>query len=745
MEISRPRLRGLLTVLLMCLPPLAAGVDHGEWPYYGGDIGSSKYSPLQQVDHGNVQSLQIAWTWESPDDALTGKQTKERPGYFKPTPIMVAGVLYTSTGFSQVAAIDAATGRTLWTYDPQSYNAGRRPANSGWQHRGVSYWEGKVNGKRQRRILIATGIGDLLALNADDGTRIETFGDNGRVDLQAGLISKDDERRFVGFNSPQLIVGDTIIVGCTVYDRPTTSRMPAGHVQAFDVRSGERKWIFHTVPRAGEPGVETWHDEAWKYSGNTNAWSMFSADPQLGLVYIPTGTATNDYFGGARLGDNLYAESLLAIEAATGKLRWHFQGVHHGLWDYDFPAAPTLVNIKVDGKRIAAIAQVSKQGFTYVFDRATGKPVWPIEERAVPQTTVPGERTSKTQPFPTKPPPFARQGVSVDDLIDFTPELRAEAVKIAEQYTLGPLFTPPIFAGENGKKGVLQRPSAAGGANWGGAGVDPDTGWLFLQSSNNASLAAVAPADPAKQQLAFSAQNTAGPAGPRGLPLLKPPYGVVTAIDLNRGEIAWQVPHGDGPRHHPELKALNLPPLGASSHSFLSSGGPLVTKTLLFFNQVQTRSDGPGFSPSEFFMRAFDKRTGAVLWEYKMNEPPHGTPMTYLHRGKQYIVVATGGAGIPGRLIAFSLSASPRATAAATERHAERILNQYCNVCHATGWNGAPINGDHSAWQARLGKGMDALLHNARQGLNTMPPMGTCSDCTEAELKLAIEAMITSQ
>jgi quinoprotein glucose dehydrogenase len=732
-------------MLLMGSPPLLAEINNGEWPYYGGDIGSSKYSPLRQIDRGNVQSLQIAWTWESPDDALIGKQTRERPGYFKPTPIMVAGVLYTSTGFSQVAAIDAATGRTLWIYDPQAYNAGRRPANSGWQHRGVSYWEGKVHGKRQRRILIATGIGELHALNADDGKRIEAFGSNGRVDLQAGLIRNDDERRFIGFNSPQLVVGDMIIIGCTVYDRPTTSQMPAGHVQAFDVRSGERKWIFHTVPQAGETGVETWHDEAWKYSGNTNAWTMFSADPQLGLVYIPTGTPTNDYFGGARPGDNLYAESLLAIEAATGKLRWHFQGVHHGLWDYDFPAAPTLVNIKVDGKRIAAVAQVSKQGFTYVFDRATGKPVWPIEERAVPQTTVPGERTSRTQPFPTKPPPFARQGVSVDDLIDFTPELRAEALKIAEQYTLGPVFTPPTVAGENGKKGVLQRPSAAGGANWGGAGFDPETGLLFLQSANMASLAAVTPGDPAKQQPAYSTQNSAGPAGPRGLPLWKPPYGVVTAIDLNRGEIAWQVPHGDGPRNHPELKALNLPPLGASSHSFLSSGGPLVTKTLLFFNQVQTRSDGPGFSPTEFFMRAFDKQTGAAVWEYKMKEPPHGTPMTYLHHGKQYIVVATGGAGTPGRLVAFGLMPGGHASTTAPVRQAERILTQYCNVCHATGWNGAPINGDPSEWRTRLDKGMDALLINARQGLNNMPPMGTCIDCTEAELRLAVEAMINEQ
>ena len=421
--------------------------------------------------------------------------TRERPGYFKPTPIMIDGVLYTSTPFSEVAAIDAASGTTLWTFDPRAYTVGRRPANSGWQHRGVAYWSGKVGGRTEQRIVIATGIGELIALNARSGQPIASFGKDGRVDLQAALIRKEEDRRFVGFNAPPMIVGNSIVVGCTVFDRPTAPQMPAGHIQAFDVVSGAPKWIFHTVPQGTERGVETWQNDSWKYSGNTNAWPPFSADPELGLVYIPVGTPTNDYYGGDRKGNNLYAESLLAIAADSGKLVWHFQGVHHGLWDYDFPAAPTLVDIKVDGRRIKAVAQVSKQGFTYVFDRATGKPVWPIEERPVPQSTVPGEQTSPTQPFPTKPPPFARQGLTTDDLIDFTPELRAEALQIVADYTLGPLFTPPSVVGENGKKGVLQMPSAAGGANWGGAGFDPETGYLFLQSANIVSLAAVVKGD----------------------------------------------------------------------------------------------------------------------------------------------------------------------------------------------------------------------------------------------------------
>lgn len=632
-----------------------ADTDKGEWPHYAGTIGATKYSPLARIDAKNVKLLETVWTWDSPDNALAGTTTKERPGSFKATPIMIDGVLYTSTSLNLVAAIDAGSGKTLWTFDPKAYEAGRRPANSGWQHRGVSYWEGRIDGRSEKRVFIATGVGDLIALDARSGAIISSFGKNGRVDLQAQLLRSEADRRTIGFNSPQLIVGDVIVIGCTVSERWGAQGNPVGHVQAFDVRSGEPKWIFHTIPQDKEPGVETWEDESWQRTGNANPWSMFSADPDLGIVYIPNTTPTNDYYGGDRKGHNLYAESLIAVDAQSGKLKWYFQGVHHGLWDYDFPAAPTLVDIKVDGKRIKAVAQVSKQGFTYVFDRATGKPVWPIEERPVPQSTVAGEQTAATQPFPTKPPAFARQGISENDIIDFTPELRAQAKKLLAEYTYGPLFTPPTVTGENGKKGTLIQPGAMGGANWGGAGFDPESGYLFVQASNLYSLGALVKGDPAKGQPAFVGGNTSGPRMANGLPLTKPPYGTVTAIDLNKGEIAWQVAHGDGPRDHPLLKGLNLPPLGASSHTFLSSGGPLVTKTLLFVNQVQTRADGPGFSTTEFFMRAFDKKTGAVIWEHKMTDAPFGTPMTYEHEGKQYIVVAAGGGGNPARLVAFGL------------------------------------------------------------------------------------------
>ncbi|HTE42937.1 MAG TPA: pyrroloquinoline quinone-dependent dehydrogenase [Steroidobacteraceae bacterium] len=633
----------------------ARDTSKGEWPFYAGNISSNKYSPLSQIDAKNVDSLQIAWTWDSPDDALVSAgATRERVGSFKSTPLMIDGVLYTSTGLNQVAAVDAATGKTIWIFDPKAYASGRRPANSGWQHRGISFWEGKIDGKQEKRIFIATGVGDLIAVNAATGQAIESFGKSGRADLQAALIRKEEDRRAIGFNSPQLVVGDIIVIGCTVAERPLPGGNPTGHVQGFDVRTGELKWIFHTIPQEKEPGIETWEAQSWKFNGNTNPWNMFSADPELGLVYIPNSTPTNDYYGGARIGHNLYAESLIAVQAATGKLSWYFQGVHHGLWDYDFPAAPTLVDIKVDGKRIKAVAQVSKQGFTYVFDRTNGKPVWPIEERPVPQTDVPGEQTSRTQPFPTKPPAFTRQGVTEDDLMDFTPELRAEALKIISEYTYGPLFTPPTVVGVNGKKGTLIQPGAMGGANWGGGGFDPELGYLFVEASNLYSMAALVAGDAAQGQPAYISSNTTGPRGPGGLPLTKPPYATITAIDLNKGEIAWQVPNGDGPRDHPLLKDLKLPPLGASSHTFLSSGGPLVTKSLLFINQVQIRADGPGISTSEFFLYAYDKKTGKRVWQTKMKDAPYGTPMTYMHQGKQYIVVAAGGGGSPARLVAFA-------------------------------------------------------------------------------------------
>lgn len=621
----------------------------GEWRHYGADGASSKYIPLAQINRDNVNQLQEVWRWDSPDNALQDT-IRQRGSYFKPTPLMVNGRLYLSTSFNLVVAVDPATGKTLWEFDPEAYKQGR-PANSGWQHRGVSYWESGSD----RRIIIATGTGELIALNADTGKPVSSFGDEGRVDLQAGITSSDAERRLIGYNSPVAIVKDTVVVGCTVTDGVRTKAMPTCHVRGFDVRSGAQRWIFHTVPQKGEPGVETWEDDSWQYSGNTNAWSMLSVDEELGYVYVPTGAATNDFYGGHRKGDNLYANSLLCINAENGELVWHFQTVHHDLWDYDLPAAPNLVDIVVDGKPIKAVAQISKQGFTYVFDRRTGEPVWPIEERPVPASSVPGEQAAATQPFPTNPPAFSRQGISEDDLIDFTPELREAALKIVEEFELGPLYTPPSLP-ENGKLGTLQLPSAAGGANWGGAGFDPELGYLFLQSANQPSFTALTAGGGQEGQVRyFGSGRVPNISTLQGLPLIKPPYGVVTAIDLNRGEIAWQVAHGAGPKDHPAIAHLDLPDLGASSQTFLSTGGPLVTKSLVFFNQVQRESQSGGFSRTEFYLRAFDKLNGELVWEHKMDVAPFGTPMSYQYQGKQYIVVATGGGTASAQLVAYAL------------------------------------------------------------------------------------------
>ena len=644
-----------LTVFFLCLCTVTqvaaqAEMDEDiEWRHYGGDSFGSKYSPAAQIDAENVHRLDIAWTWTSPDDTL-GAEIGQRPGFFKATPLMIDGVLYLSTSFNQVAAVSAETGKTIWVHDPEAYKKGR-PANTGWQHRGVAYWENATND--DRRIFMATGTGELIALNAEDGSPVRTFGTNGVVDLQAGIIRNEDERRHIGYNAAPAVIYDTIVLGCTVFDRPTSIEFARCPVRGFNAKTGKLEWSFDTLAQSDDPGSETWADKSWRYSGGANAWATFSADPALGYIYVPTGTPHNDYYGGHRKGDNLYAESLLCIEAATGRLVWHFQAIHHGLWDYDFPAAPTLIDLEVDGKSIHAVAQVSKQGFTYVFDRLTGEPLWPIVEKTVPQSDVPGEQTSPTQPFPTKPPAFVRQGISEDDLIDFTEEIKAMALDAVKDFKMGPMFTPPMVAGDGGKQTVIQVPGAAGGANWGGGGVDPESGYLFVQASNLPTPASVARGK--EDQADYLVQFSAFPVMPNGLPIIKPPYGTVTAIDLNRGAIAWQVPHGEGPTNHPAIKHLKLGPLGASSHSFLSSGGPLVTRTLLFVNQAQADLASFSISATERFLRAFDKSTGAVVWERRMKLAPFGTPMTYVHESRQYVVLAAGGAGEPSQLVAFAL------------------------------------------------------------------------------------------
>ncbi len=520
----------------------------------------------------------------------------------------------------------------------------------GWQHRGVSYW--KDDASDDARIFIATHDLLLVALDARTGQQYADFGADGATDLSTSLGRDIDRSRFT-HSQPLAIAGDTVIVGSIVQDTSLTRReADPGHVRGFDARTGEMKWIFHTIAQGEEFGADTWHDESWRYSGHSNVWGTMAVDEELGYVYLPTGTPTNDWYGGMRPGDNLFAESIVAVDAETGERVWHFQAVHHGLWDYDFPTAGNLLDITVDGREIKAIAQSSKQAFTYVLDRITGEPVWPIEERPVPQGNVPGEWYSPTQPFPTKPAAFDLQGITIDDLVDFTPELREEAIRIAERAQLGPIFTPPPVRGEG--RPIIQSPGPGGGVNWPGTAVDPETGRLFVPSQTRLRAVELVEYPPPATVGYFTDPWAVPVPGPQGLPLVKPPYKRVTAIDLNTGEHVWMAPHGDGPRNHPAIRHLNLPALGG--HGGMHGGGPLVTKTLLVVNSGARYVEDQIASASA--VTAYHKDNGEYLGSVELPAIPYGNPITYLHEGKQYIVVAVGtgsSESAPPELIALAL------------------------------------------------------------------------------------------
>ncbi|MXY16255.1 MAG: pyrroloquinoline quinone-dependent dehydrogenase [Acidobacteria bacterium] len=666
-----------LAVTILLSAPAAAqqGATGGEWRSYGGDIGSTKYSPLDQITEENFEDLEIAWRWRSVDTHLArsdGSGTwlaparelfevlaREEPDRWETelysprpgtslliaTPLMVDGVLYLSTPLYQAAAVDARTGETLWSFDPKAYESGT-PAVIPWRHRGVAYWE---DGD-EARIVWATGDGYLIAVDAQTGRPAADFGDGGRIDLMQGIPRASRESRTVqnllalSSQSPPIVVRDTVVIGSSMTDMILTKEMPPGWVRAYDVRTGRHKWDFHTIPNsADEYGADTWGNQSWRYSGAANVWSLMSGDDELGYVYLPTGTPTGDYYGGHRPGDNLFAESLVCVDIETGQRVWHFQGVHHGLWDYDFASAPNLMDIVVDGRPIRAVAQPSKQGFIYTFDRVTGDPVWPIEERPVPtDTDLVGEVPSPTQPFPTRPPAFEYQGTSIDDLVDFTPEIRQMAIEAVEGYRLGPLFTP------NSTQGTLIRPSVGGGANWSGAAVDPDTGMLYVPSVNNHSVIPYAEIDPdsgaTMRYIWRWGPGGGGPTMPQGLPLWKPPYSRMTAVDMHRGEHVWMTPLGDGDRYRnlPMLRDLDLPPLGGDGR-----GGPVLTKTLLINALTAGGSNG---GPR---LVAYDKATGDIVGSVDLPGGALGTPMTYMLDGRQYIALTVGGR-VP-ELIAFTL------------------------------------------------------------------------------------------
>ena len=630
----------------MALPASPAvgpqGAQNGEWRSYGGDAGSTKYSPLDAIDETNVQNLQVAWTWQSVDYDRQAEDPDVRfNSVLLATPLKVGNALFTSTNLGQAAAIDPVTGETLWVYNSlaEGTNAGR-----GRGTRGLAYW---TDGSDERLLLVSGE--HLVALGTRTGELYPEFGENGKVDLREDMGPR--LQRYA-WNAAPLVCGDVVIVGAAMSDSPTRQEATPGYVRGYDVITGQLRWRFNPVPQPGQAGNETWEDGSWEYSGNANVWTLMSADEELGYVYLPVSTPTNDWYGGHRLGDNLFAESLVTLDCATGERVWHFQMVHHGLWDYDNPAAPILVDITVDGRPIKAVVQVTKQGFTYVFDRVTGEPVWPIVELAVPPSLVPGERASPTQPFPTWPLPFERQGITVNDLIDFTPELRAEAIEILGGYVFGPMFTPPSVRSDDPDEtqGTIQLPGWVGGADWNGAAVDPETQILYVPSVTAPIVVALVAPDPDASDFNYVRGAPRSVQGPRGLPLVKPPWGRITAIDLNTGDHLWMVPNGEGIRDHEALQGLDLPKLGTPGRP-----APLLTKTLLFIGEGSPSMLAmPRFAGGKMF-RAYDKDTGEVLWEMELPAGTTGAPMTYMADGKQYIVVGIGEANRPAEFIALSL------------------------------------------------------------------------------------------
>ncbi len=722
---STTRRLGGFAVLWLSVSSITSGqaglpsTAKGDWTYYNADLTGSKYSPLDQINGKNFNTLEVAWRFKT--DMLG-----PRPEYkLEGTPVAVNGVLYTTGGTRRsVVALDGATGELIWAH---SIREGRRAGVSPRQlsGRGVSYW---TDGKEERILYVTTGY-RLVALNAKTGAIINSFGTNGMVDLKVGAVKgRGDQINLedgeIGLHATPAIVKDVAIVGSSFREGATveTHNNTKGLVRAYDVRTGKLLWTFNTIPRPGEFGNDTWEKESWAENGNVGVWTQITVDEELGLVYLPVETPTSDYYGGHRPGNNLFAESIVCVDLKTGQRKWHFQLVHHPLWNYDMSSAAILANIVVNGKPIKALAVPGKQGFVWVFDRVTGQPVWPIEERAVPASDIPGEKTSPTQPFPTKPPAYSRNTLSVpDDLIDFTPAIRAQAIEQLKRYRLSPwMYNPPMLGDTNGILGAINMGNAIGGTNWPGVAYDPETHTIFAQA-NNVNITSTSMAPPPKgfsdinyvsgiagrefrevlgpgdccaadspraiaqieaaratavtqgTSPAVSAPVGGGGAGAatganaagagagqlfgglnvEGLSILKPPYGTIAAVNLDRGEITWRVAHGDTPdnvRNHPLLKGMTIPKTGQAGTSGI---GLMATKTLVVMGDPQMTTTPE--HPRGAMLRAYDKTNGNQVGVVLMPAPQSGSPMTYLAGGRQYIVVAISGGNYSGEYLAFAL------------------------------------------------------------------------------------------
>jgi quinoprotein glucose dehydrogenase len=616
-----------------------------EWPFVGADQRNARYSALEDITAANVHELEAVWRWRPEERPLP--QFGTVPGNFTSTPIMIDNVVYLTTNYNRIAALDAETGAVKWVYDPRAYEGGMPLLAGGFRHRGVAAWRDSRDGNKLR-IFVASRY-RLFCLDAETGQPVRSFGLSGIVDTSRDLSWAIEASHFE-INAAPTIYKDLVILGSSIGDNLLYRKTPPGDVRAYHARTGKLVWRWSSIPQSPrDVGADTWENESWRDAGQIETWPGVTVDEKRGLVYLPTGNPGNLYYGGARPGDNLFAETLIALDVETGKRKWHYQVVRHGVWDYSLPTQAMLMDLVVGGRKIEAVTQLTKHGFVFVFDRVTGQPVWPVENRPVPQSTVPGERSAATQPFPTRPPPVSPQGVSLDDAFDLTPELQAAARAEMQKYRLGPIFTPPSL------EGSLVRPGPAGTVSWGGGAFDPETGLLYVKTSNTIGMLRLQKYDRAttKNPLArFSDHDWvgyelvgAGATFSKGLPLNKPPYAELVAFDMNRGEIAWQVPFGFGDetlRTHPALRNLTLPErLGTPG-----TPGSIVTKGGLVF---------AGGGDAALF--AFDKRTGREVWHVRLPRKTSGTPMTYrAASGRQFVLITTG-SGTDQELIAFARTA----------------------------------------------------------------------------------------